>query len=496
MKPVIGLLRRMGARNVIYMDDLWGGDGKLETGTLYAQLTVMLMQFLGFLVNGDKSILGLETLVEDYLGFIIDSREITLALAQMRIIKIQAACRDLLSKGRVSVSKVAKVLGQLVATARAVFPAPLHFRQLQIFTAEESKKVWSNDGAQQRMPPRTSMEDRELKQLEWKIVYHDRPGRRAKNTNRCQRPEMGSSLRTGYNAGPVDHGRKEATYQRERADGCLFCHQSLHERSASDPSTLEDRQYNNGESNHENGVNKVPEPVPEDCRSVELLHPEKHNSQSGASARSAQCDCRLRIKVFQDSSNWKLDEKNISSNKPDLGHSRSGPVCRQDECATSQIHQLEARPNSHGNPCIYSEMEQHDRVCVSPILPDKQVSSKDKERTSTDHPNRTPMARPTMVWDTASDGNRGPNPSTSHGKHLESPRGGSHPLMEMGSLSLAAWRVSGTLQEIQPYQQQLKHSCKESWLLDPRGLTEAPGRGGAAGVVNGSWIQFQPLWKM
>ena len=56
----------------------------------------------------------------------------SLSLPLIKIQKIQQACRDLLQKKTVSVRALTKVLGQLVATARAVFPAPLHYRKLQM----------------------------------------------------------------------------------------------------------------------------------------------------------------------------------------------------------------------------------------------------------------------------------------------------------------------------------------------------------------------------
>ena len=146
LKPVIAFLRRQGTRNVIYMDDLWGGESDLEASVLHISLTVTLLELLGFVVNLKKSILDPTQVLKDYLGFIINSVEMSLSLPLIKIQKIQQACRDLLQKKTVSVRALTKVLGQLVATARAVFPAPLHYRKLQmtqIATLLKSQRQYS-----------------------------------------------------------------------------------------------------------------------------------------------------------------------------------------------------------------------------------------------------------------------------------------------------------------------------------------------------------------
>ena len=80
MKPVIAFLRRQGTRNVIYMDDLWGGESDLEASVLHISLTVTLLELLGFVVNLKKSILDPTQVLKDYLGFVINSVEMSLSL--------------------------------------------------------------------------------------------------------------------------------------------------------------------------------------------------------------------------------------------------------------------------------------------------------------------------------------------------------------------------------------------------------------------------------
>ena len=66
-------LRKLGVRNTIYMDDIWGGDQKTEESSYQAALTVALLKLLGLVVKVSKSVLDPVQRLDDYLGFILDS---------------------------------------------------------------------------------------------------------------------------------------------------------------------------------------------------------------------------------------------------------------------------------------------------------------------------------------------------------------------------------------------------------------------------------------
>ena len=78
---------------------------------------------------------------------------------------------------------------------------------------------------------------------------------------------------------------------------------------------------------------------------------------------------------------------------------------------------------------------------------------------------------------------------------LRSPTGRSHPLLETGSLQLAAWLISGDAAKQQAFQRRHWPSSRNLGE-EVRGLcTTAPGKHGAAGVLNGRMIHFTPLWQ-
>ena len=66
-----------------------------------------------------------------YLGFIVNSVAMKLYLPEKKVADIHQQCLDLLRTGKTSVRPIAKVIGKLTATIKAILPAPLQYRHLQ-----------------------------------------------------------------------------------------------------------------------------------------------------------------------------------------------------------------------------------------------------------------------------------------------------------------------------------------------------------------------------
>ena len=78
MKPVMATLRKLGLKNVIYFDDLWGVHSDRETAAIYAQVTVLLLEKLGMMINAEKSVLS-PTQILEYTGYNLDSVKMELS---------------------------------------------------------------------------------------------------------------------------------------------------------------------------------------------------------------------------------------------------------------------------------------------------------------------------------------------------------------------------------------------------------------------------------
>ena len=130
MKPVVSLLRRTGIRLIIYLDDILLMNAS-ETGLQQDMHTAQyLLENLGFVINLEKSCFQ-PTQQLEFLGFLVNTRNMTLLLPDCKVSSIKTLCSTLLSQRDVSVRELSRLIGKLTASIQAVFPAPLHYRNLQ-----------------------------------------------------------------------------------------------------------------------------------------------------------------------------------------------------------------------------------------------------------------------------------------------------------------------------------------------------------------------------
>ena len=130
LKPIVGYLRSLGLRLIIYLDDLWVTSKDQALLQEQMHLAVATFQRLGFQINRKKSVLipGQEL---EFLGFIIHSPSLTYRFRQEKLDQILSLCRDLYQQEEVVIRDLARLLGLLQAADRALVVARLHYRSLQ-----------------------------------------------------------------------------------------------------------------------------------------------------------------------------------------------------------------------------------------------------------------------------------------------------------------------------------------------------------------------------
>ena len=131
LKPVVALLRRLGLRMIVYLDDIIVFNQTREGILRDRDSTLWLLQNLGFVINWKKSVLDPSHCME-YLGFVINSMEMNLSLPKEKMNQLIQSCRDRIREKTASVRTLAKIIGKLTSSMQAVLPAPLHYRHLQM----------------------------------------------------------------------------------------------------------------------------------------------------------------------------------------------------------------------------------------------------------------------------------------------------------------------------------------------------------------------------
>ena len=110
MKPLITSLREKGYRISIYIDDLILMHSDPDVLKLQSQDTLELLQSLGFAVNLRKSHLEPAQEIE-HLGFLLNSKELTVALPKDKKVNIIQLSTECLSDKNVTIRRVAKLIG-------------------------------------------------------------------------------------------------------------------------------------------------------------------------------------------------------------------------------------------------------------------------------------------------------------------------------------------------------------------------------------------------
>ena len=93
--------------------------------------TVSLFTNLGLTIHLVKSVLQPQQKIE-FLGFVLDSINMTVILTAAKAMKVRSACQNLLGQKTTTIRNVAKVIGFLVSSFPAVEFAEMYYRYLEL----------------------------------------------------------------------------------------------------------------------------------------------------------------------------------------------------------------------------------------------------------------------------------------------------------------------------------------------------------------------------
>lgn len=130
LKPVLAKLRGEGCICMAYLDDILILSESVESCRLATNKVLALVQKLGFIVNFDKSELE-PTQSLTYLGYVLNTVTMKLTLPWEKVTKLKAACHTLLQCRTVSLTKLAEIIGMMIAYCNASDYGPLHYRSLE-----------------------------------------------------------------------------------------------------------------------------------------------------------------------------------------------------------------------------------------------------------------------------------------------------------------------------------------------------------------------------
>ncbi len=134
MAVLVQVARAWGINVSVYLDDSLTRGPSFESALRDHQCFGNLLQMAGFLLHDVKSVKEPVQRIE-HLGFIIDSRTMMLEVPRSKEEKIRSAVtkliKDIHRRKRVSIRRMASVIGLLVSVFPAVLYGKLHYRALE-----------------------------------------------------------------------------------------------------------------------------------------------------------------------------------------------------------------------------------------------------------------------------------------------------------------------------------------------------------------------------
>lgn len=134
MRPVIGILRGMGLRLVVYLDNILPLYERVRRGVTKRRscCSFSIPHTLGFIINFEKSVFQPQKVLK-YLGMLVNTESLSLALTADKNGKLTALCLSLLRRESPPLRDVATLLGHFSWAIAAVQYSQVSCRGLQHF---------------------------------------------------------------------------------------------------------------------------------------------------------------------------------------------------------------------------------------------------------------------------------------------------------------------------------------------------------------------------
>ena len=142
LKSVFSTLRKQSNESVCYIDDAYFDCPSYEQCQANIQNTVHLFEDLGFIIHPEKSVL-IPVQEICFLGFILNSKNMTVSLTREKVVNIQTQCSKLIKTKTPAIRFVSEVLGYLVSSFPGVKFGMLYYRSIEV---DKNKALTYNKG--------------------------------------------------------------------------------------------------------------------------------------------------------------------------------------------------------------------------------------------------------------------------------------------------------------------------------------------------------------
>ncbi len=129
VKPLLASLREEDIIVAIYIDDLFTISETYESCLQQVKHIACFLDEMGFTINTKKSVFAPSQVME-FLGFSIDSRDMSVTLTDEKKVALKTFCEETLTRVSMPIRHAACLLGKFNSSCLAVPHGKLHFRDL------------------------------------------------------------------------------------------------------------------------------------------------------------------------------------------------------------------------------------------------------------------------------------------------------------------------------------------------------------------------------
>ena len=379
MKPVVALLRQQGIRLIIHLDDILIMAESSDLVLHQAASALNLLESLGFIVNYEKSHL-VPTQEIEFLGLLVNSKNLTLILPGEKLRKIRKRFKQLLEISDLSIRELSKFLGLLTFSIQAIFPAPLHFRNLQrlknqamaahqsheamisLDQAAREEVIWWRDHLQ-------AWNGKALFQKPVDLLIETDASRRGWGAY-CQGISTGGAMVLRRNA---------STHQLFGTAGRVIRDPDIYKRQSLRSCQTADGQHSSSSLHKQDGRNSLAGSFKSSCTTMRVVPPKQLGDICSTSTRTFKCQSRPGIENVTGFQRLQTRPLDVSNNSGEMGALGDRSLCIPADTPAPKVCQLETRSLSRAFRCIFNELKRHSGICLSPLCSDRALSTTGKD---------------------------------------------------------------------------------------------------------------------
>lgn len=176
-----------------------------------------------------------------------------------------------------------------------------------------------------------------------------------------------------------------------------------------------------------------------DLSNMAVVSQQRHNHSRTSSTRVSKCNSRRGVLIAGRIQRLETHARNIPANISALGSSRKRPFCLSVNRPTPSLCELEERPRSRSDGCLFSKLGPTQKLCIPAIRTDWALPQTGHPSTSSKSCDSYPGLGNAILVRSAPGAVCGPTTAPPTSPNLLNREQEQHPLQD---LVLAAWLVS------------------------------------------------------